>query len=191
MWSWIPPGLLFLDIHHMEKTVTIEGAPHCQQVLKVPTHHIPAPPAMPYPHYFRVVSPDEAKERHIVNKSFKCPPTTSLHHLQCPTPIISEWWVLMRQRKDTLSTNPSSAHPPHPRTTWNAVPPLFQSGESWLAEGKTTAWQTKGINLIGGQKAVGTGVWFRFTRLLALILRRRALRFSPEPVTAVKNIALN
>jgi hypothetical protein len=30
----------------MEKTITIEGAPHCQQVLKVPTNHILAPPAI-------------------------------------------------------------------------------------------------------------------------------------------------
>jgi hypothetical protein len=59
------PGPLFLDIHHLEKTVTIEGALHCQQVLKVPTDQIQVPPATPYPHYFRVVSPDYAKERQL------------------------------------------------------------------------------------------------------------------------------
>jgi hypothetical protein len=77
----------------------------------------------------------------IVNKSLKCPPTTSPHDLQCRTLIIPEWWVLSRRRKDTLSTNPSSAHPPHPCTTCNAVPPLFQSGESWVGEGKTHCHQ--------------------------------------------------
>jgi hypothetical protein len=74
-------------------------------------------------------------------------PMRSQYHLQCRNPIISEWRVLTRRRKDgkdsnhwrctSLSTSPSSAQWPDPSTTCNAVPPLLQSGESWLGEGKT------------------------------------------------------
>jgi hypothetical protein len=52
-------------MHHMEKTVTIEGEPHCQQVLVVPTDQIPVPPAISYPHYFRLVSLDQPKDRQL------------------------------------------------------------------------------------------------------------------------------
>ncbi len=41
----------------------------------------------------------------IVNKSLKCPLTTSQYHLQCRTPMIWEWWVLTTRRKDNCPAN--------------------------------------------------------------------------------------
>jgi hypothetical protein len=41
----------------------------------------------------------------IVNKSLQCPLTRSPYHLQCCTPIISEWWVLTSRRIDNCPAN--------------------------------------------------------------------------------------